>query len=881
MLITGIDKVDQLDCNNNASAFVTAITIGSSEDKVLDPADYSFTWSTDGNVVVNNVAGAKLLDKTLFPTINQGNYVVKAVRTSGKAPASGCDSAPVSIQIIDKSTNPLADLSFTPNSACNVNLPNGQMVASAKEQSGATSGPYTFAWTVNPNDALAPAFTQADVGNVSTLNQATDGKYQVIVTNSTTGCKFTGTREVTVDKSLSQPTILDFTKFNPTSCDGDGRITITSVKIGNNLPRNGADAAFSYEWSVVTGTGTALIPGQSGAELKPIVAGTYFVSIVDNTTDCKATPTQIELQQGPTIFPVVFIDLSARDISCTAVGTAALAANVDGQPTPAAPYEFNWFTTLDGSGTAIPLENTYQLDGLSQGNYSVAVEDTNTGCVTTAFFIVEDESPLGTPAAAFNSTTVTDCLTPNGTITTNVIGLKDVILGSKDYPFTTFNFSAELFAGASASGAPLESSMNQPVTGSFASAGNLNFGTYTVRITDINTGCLGIKSGELKDGRVLPEVFIREDNPQTSCLVNNGQLTATADAFSNPLNPPGGPVIGQVAGYTFTWFAGTVVTGASIGNNNVLFGQKEGSYTVEVINNATNCKASKSGLIIKVPDVPSADPEPEVISDVTTCQPEFPPDGSATVSVGGETLGYKFSWYDQSKVVAGTPVVSIDRVNLNAGFYTVTASKLSSGCPGNPKTIEILDKRIIPILEATVEPSYCSDTGRKPTGSILLTTTNPEAIIDEVTWTLLQDDKNTPVNEDIKNESGVQLFQQLPGFYKAVVTTPQGCKGDLEIKIPSEIGPYNGISKNGDGLNDGFIIDCISLFPNNNVKIFNRSGVKVYEADGYDNNQIIFNGVGINGLYLQGNELPEGTYFYVIDKRDGSIPVAGYLEIIR
>ncbi|MFM7329204.1 MAG: hypothetical protein ACKO3B_10780, partial [Bacteroidota bacterium] len=220
MLITGIDKVDQLDCNNNASAFVTAITIDSSEDKVLDPADYSFTWSTDGNVVVNNVAGAKLLDKTLFPTINQGNYVVKAVRTSGKAPASGCDSAPVSIQIIDKSTNPLADLSFTPNSACNVNLPNGQMVATAKEQSGATSGPYTFAWTVNPNDALAPAFIQADVGNVSTLNQATDGKYQVIVTNSTTGCKFTGTREVTVDKSLSQPTILDFTKFNPTSCDG-------------------------------------------------------------------------------------------------------------------------------------------------------------------------------------------------------------------------------------------------------------------------------------------------------------------------------------------------------------------------------------------------------------------------------------------------------------------------------------------------------------------------------------------------------------------------------------------------------------------------------------------------------------------------------------
>jgi hypothetical protein len=30
-----------------------------------------------------------------------------------------------------------------------------------------------------------------------------------------------------------------------------------------------------------------------------------------------------------------------------------------------------------------------------------------------------------------------------------------------------------------------------------------------------------------------------------------------------------------------------------------------------------------------------------------------------------------------------------------------------------------------------------------------------------------------------------------------------------------------------------------------------------------------------------GNNLPDGTYFYVIDKRNGSKPLAGYLEIVN
>ena len=89
------------------------------------------------------------------------------------------------------------------------------------------------------------------------------------------------------------------------------------------------------------------------------------------------------------------------------------------------------------------------------------------------------------------------------------------------------------------------------------------------------------------------------------------------------------------------------------------------------------------------------------------------------------------------------------------------------------------------------------------------------------------------------------------------------------------------MSRNGDGQNDIFHIDCIDLFPSNFVKIFNRAGTLVYEAEGYNNIDIYFDGKSNKGISLIGSNLPDGTYFYVIDKRDGSKPVAGYLEIVN
>lgn len=85
---------------------------------------------------------------------------------------------------------------------------------------------------------------------------------------------------------------------------------------------------------------------------------------------------------------------------------------------------------------------------------------------------------------------------------------------------------------------------------------------------------------------------------------------------------------------------------------------------------------------------------------------------------------------------------------------------------------------------------------------------------------------------------------------------------------------FNGISPNGDNLNDVWHIIGIEDFPTNEVSVFNRWGSLVYKQRGYTNS---------NAWDGQSNEkaLPDGTYFYLIELGNGDPAVKGYLQIMR
>lgn len=91
---------------------------------------------------------------------------------------------------------------------------------------------------------------------------------------------------------------------------------------------------------------------------------------------------------------------------------------------------------------------------------------------------------------------------------------------------------------------------------------------------------------------------------------------------------------------------------------------------------------------------------------------------------------------------------------------------------------------------------------------------------------------------------------------------------------PCQITVYNGFTPDGDGLNDNWIIENIENFSNNTVTIFNRWGNRVWNTTNYNNTDNVW-----NGKTQGGNDLPSGTYFYVIELENGNGIKKGWVEL--
>jgi gliding motility-associated-like protein len=82
----------------------------------------------------------------------------------------------------------------------------------------------------------------------------------------------------------------------------------------------------------------------------------------------------------------------------------------------------------------------------------------------------------------------------------------------------------------------------------------------------------------------------------------------------------------------------------------------------------------------------------------------------------------------------------------------------------------------------------------------------------------------------------------------------------------------NVLTPNGDGKNDYWVIKDIQLYPQNNVRVFDKAGRTVYAKNGYNNE---WDGT------LNGAQLAEGTYYFVVDLGPKLRQFRGYISIVR
>ncbi|HVW96447.1 MAG TPA: gliding motility-associated C-terminal domain-containing protein [Mucilaginibacter sp.] len=108
-----------------------------------------------------------------------------------------------------------------------------------------------------------------------------------------------------------------------------------------------------------------------------------------------------------------------------------------------------------------------------------------------------------------------------------------------------------------------------------------------------------------------------------------------------------------------------------------------------------------------------------------------------------------------------------------------------------------------------------------------------------------------------------------------MTVTSQNCgiaTSKVFVRVFKKVTVPNTFSPNNDGVNDTWDIDALATYPGSSVKVFNRYGTQVYQSIGYSKPW--------DGKY-NGSYVPRGTYYYIIDLKNDTPNLSGWVLIVR
>lgn len=127
------------------------------------------------------------------------------------------------------------------------------------------------------------------------------------------------------------------------------------------------------------------------------------------------------------------------------------------------------------------------------------------------------------------------------------------------------------------------------------------------------------------------------------------------------------------------------------------------------------------------------------------------------------------------------------------------------------------------------------------------------------------------------NDANVAKPQASPPTdftYTLTVTSDKGCttSDDVFVKLLKDLVVPNAFSPNGDGIHDRWEIQYLESYPGCVIQIYNRYGQMVQRFVNYT--------TPWDGK-INGRDAPIGTYYYIIDPKNGRKPITGFVDIIR